>query len=342
MNPSRLVTIKDVAKEAGVSIGAVSKVLHGRGGNIRVSEATSQRIRDAARTLSYRPNYHARSLRSGKSRSVGVIASSSRGFDERGLYHNTLIDRLMVILHEKGYTLNFAPELMPLMDIRGLSDGRFDGLVWLDGAPTGPLFEAFYESPVPVVGIGGIYSQLPERGALFLTDEEESYRLLLDHLGELGHKRILYSGPAGSDSNALLDARCDGFTVAARERGMDIAAHVSVGEAEAISHWRGLAERPTVIVAHSDRWGAMLMYEAYKVGISIPGDLSLAAFDGSPISLWAWPGLTTIRPPLNELVDRATDHLIRQMEREPADPIVERFSCTLDVAGSTAPPTSVS
>ena len=79
----------------------------------------------------------------------------------------------------------------------------------------------------------------------------------------------------------------------------------------------------------------MLMMEARRVGLSIPEDLSVAAFDGSPITLWAWPGLTTIRPPLDELAELAADHLIRQMEREPAEPTIERYACTLNVAGST-------
>lgn len=337
MNQSRFVTIKDVAKEAGVSIGAVSKVLHGRGGNIRVSEATAQRIRDAARTLNYRPNYHARSLRSGRSRSVGVVATSAHAVGDRGMYGAYLLDRLTTVLHAKGYSLNMAPELMPLPDLQGLSDGRFDGLVWLNMVPHGPLVEAFYGSPVPVVAIGGIYGETPERGALFLIDEEESYRVILDHLAGLGHQNLLYSDRAIDRYDALGEARAEGLAAAAKERGLTITIRASANAEEAFAVWNALSPRPTAIVAYSDHRGAMLMQRARDHGVDVPGEVSILTFDGSPFSLWGWPGLTTIRPPVDNLADHAIEHLIQQMERLPVEPILETLRVTLDEAGSTGP-----
>ena len=159
----------------------------------------------------------------------------------------------MEILHARGYTLNFAPELMPLVDIHGLSDGRFDGLVWVDIVLAGPVAEAFYGSPVPVVAIGGIASPTPERGALYGFDEEGSYTLLLDHLTELGHRSILFSSSVAQLADGAIELRRDGFATAALERGLKFAALASEDEMKAIASWRELPERPTAIVSPSDR-----------------------------------------------------------------------------------------
>ncbi|RYG41186.1 LacI family transcriptional regulator, partial [bacterium] len=264
-------------------------------------------------------------------------ANSAQTVGDQGMYGAYLLDRLIKTLHAKEYSLNLAPELMPLPDLQALSDGRFDGLVWLNIVPHGPLLEAFYASPVPVVAIGGIYGEMPDRGALFLIEEETSYRTILDHLAGLGHRRILYSDRPVDRYDALGEARAEGLTVMAKSYGIEVIVRAAKDANEAFEVWKELSSRPTAIVAYSDHRGAMLMQAARENGVRVPEDLSILTFDGSPLSLWGWPGLTTIRPPVDQLADLAIEHLIQQMERLPIEPVLQRYPATLYEAGSTGP-----
>ena len=180
---------------------------------------------------------------------------------------------------------------------------------------------------------------LPDRGALFLMDEEPGCRALIEHLLEFGHRRVMYSDRPSEKFDMVGEVRRQLFERMARESGIEIVSRAMAGYEEAFAFWLSLSPRPTAIVAFSDRHGAMLMQEAWKAGLQLPDDLSIAAFEGSPLTMWAWPGLTTVRPPVDEKVDGATNHLIAQMEQQPPPPSLTQFVSTLHPAGSTGPAT---
>jgi LacI family transcriptional regulator len=131
MGEKRRITIKDVARHAGVSPGAVSRVLHGKTSTIRVSEITADLIRRAAIELDYRPNPVAQSLRSGR---TNIIALASQRDFVCGGEDSVLIHRLILEASSVGYSVllnaNFFGKEVMTSSLRG----NFDSVIWL-GSP---------------------------------------------------------------------------------------------------------------------------------------------------------------------------------------------------------------
>ena len=124
------VTIREVAKEAGVSAAAVSKVLHGRGSSIRVGQISAARIREVAHRLNYFPNAVARNLRSSRTKTVGVIFENLISFADGPLYSMYLLDGLAKAVFPKHYRLTILPELNHDDILGSLADGQIEGVIW--------------------------------------------------------------------------------------------------------------------------------------------------------------------------------------------------------------------
>ncbi len=332
MSLPKLVTIKDVARESGVSIGAVSKVLHGRGGNIRVSEGTAERIRDAAKRLNYRPNYHARSLRSGRSRSIGLVMNPVSNIDDRGLVHAHVLDGVITALAARGYSLNVSPELMPLESVDPLTDGRYDGLAWIDSEPMG---DGFAKSPIPAVAIGGRCDAAPERGGCFLVDEAAGFALLLDHLKGFGHERIAYLDRVQTTPSPVADGRRAALAGEAERVGIEVRNLGAALPCDALDEWEREGRATTAYLAWNDRRASEFLYETQTRGLDLPGDLSLAACDGTPSMGWAWPRLTALHAPLEAMIEDAMEHLLALIENAGEPSVFRRYEPRLDPRGST-------
>jgi DNA-binding LacI/PurR family transcriptional regulator len=126
--PRKRITIKDVAKQAGVSPGAVSRVLHGRDSTIRISVTTAETIRRVARELDYRPNAVAQSLRSGKTQLIAL--ASQRDIDLTG-EDASLIQSLIGGADKFGYSVLLNSKLFGEQVNAQQLGGNFDALVWL-------------------------------------------------------------------------------------------------------------------------------------------------------------------------------------------------------------------
>ena len=337
MSTVKLVTIKDVARESGVSIGAVSKVLHGRGGNIRVSEATAARIRDAAKALNYRPNYHARSLRSGRSRSIGLVMNPVSNIDDRGLVHAHLLDGLIAALAARGYSLNVSPELLPLESTDPLTDGRFDGLVWVDSQVQGSVADTFVNSPIPAVAIGGRYDAGAGGVACFLIDEDAGFDRLLEHLKEHGHRSVGYLDRRQPGPSPVAESRREALARAVGRSGVSLTDFGTAAPEEVLARWETEGRKPTAFIAWNDRRASEFLAAIEARGLAMPDDLSLAACDGTVSAHWAWPRLTTLQTPLGRMIEDAVESLMGQIERTSEPVLRPRYAPELDVRGSTGP-----
>src|SRR5579862_5241486 len=105
------ITLRHVAESAGVSEMAVSAVLHGSGRNVKVSEEKAELIRRIARELHYQPNQLARSLRSRRTRTIGVVFHHLMRLTEENPYFPQLLNGIMAVLFPTGYTLALCPKL---------------------------------------------------------------------------------------------------------------------------------------------------------------------------------------------------------------------------------------
>ena len=297
-------TIRDVSREAGVSIKTVSRVLN----NERyVGAETRARVEAAVAALRFRPNGAARALagaRSGRIALVGDAASPDATVGLfAGLRERCAADAVRATLHP-------VESDAPLGEVEALVDATpFDGLVLT--APAGDdraVLALLAEREVRVVRVS-------PRTDLHATpsvaiDEARAAAEMTAYLIALGHRRIAcLAGPAGTP-------RAAGTRAALEAAGVYDPPLFVTGEADFASAFETTAallarsDAPTAIVAGSDDLAAGALAAAHRLGIAVPEQLSIAGFGDAPLATRLWPSLTTVRAPLRALGWNAADLLL--------------------------------
>ncbi len=335
------VTIKEVARAAGVSSAAVSRVLHGRGSNIRVSEARASEIRRVAAELSYVPNALARSLRVNRTHTIGLLFENFDGIASGPLYIVGLLDGVARTIFPRHYRLTILSEFDHDNVFGSLGDGRLDGVIWCKMARDDRVLEQIRTCPIPIVAMNGTGGEV---GAAFVAcDNRQGIELALDHLAELGHRRLLFVNEREEDDVPDRIERRDAFLDGAARRGLKADA-VSWGwDLDEFDAYRAAGGDHTAIVGWSERCAAAILKRADALGLSLPQDLSVVGFDSTDFCETTTPRLTAIRQPIGEMAARAATTLIDLIEGTPLEgeaprPSSTLFPCTLDVRGSTARP----
>lgn len=197
------VTIKDVALKAGVSIGAVSRVLHGRASTIRVSEPTAEIIRQAALDLQYKPNRSSQSLRGGRTKAIGIAAPFEISFSSSP-YYAALVDSIILHAGAKGFTVCLSISSMSVSPKFEDSKGKFDGLIWLGAPQNLPEEEQGRLLGTPQVGIRFNDSEVDDSIINVKADENQS---IINYVGHLRVQDITKIGLFGKpgDSRGLLN-----------------------------------------------------------------------------------------------------------------------------------------
>ncbi|MDT0347064.1 LacI family DNA-binding transcriptional regulator [Streptomyces litchfieldiae] len=336
----RAATIHDVAALAGVSPGTVSKALNGRG---RLRAETRERVLEAARKLSFRPNAMAQSLLSGRTFTVGLITTDSIGRFS-----------LPVLLGAED-ALGAGRILVFLCDTRGdqireqhyvqtLLDRRIDGLI-ITGHRTDPRPPLSLPSPVPVVYALGPSTD-PDDISL-VPDDAGGARLVVEHLLATGRRRIAHiTGPAHHASAAV---RAEHTVRAVREAGAAASAPpVYFGE------WSESWGRQAVHLAlradpsldalfcGSDQIARGAADALRESGRRVPDDIALAGFDNWEIMAEASrPPVTTVDMNLAELGRTAALRLMEAIDGRRARG-TETLPCRLVIRESTAVPAAAS
>lgn len=302
------VTMADVANLAGVSTMTVSNVLNNKPS---VLPEKREAVLEAIHKLNYQPNVAARALASAGTIRIGLLYRD---------VESAILSAMLVGALKASARLGFQliirnyDEAKPLDDVAGFAVSGIDGLL----LPP-PLCELVSFSGIsaklniPMVGMapGTNLSDFP---AVRIDDELAAYEatcLLLDK----GHRKIGYVKLPGAmvgqtrlagvrrafeERNLALDER---FVWEARpiyEAGLTLAEKVC-----------GLNERPTAILAGSDDIAAAFVNVMHRWGLNVPEDISIVGFDDTPIAVKIWPPLTTVRQPLAQIAERATERLIQ-------------------------------
>jgi DNA-binding LacI/PurR family transcriptional regulator len=334
-------TISDVAALAGVSPAAVSKVFNGTGS---ISTATEARIREAARKLNWTPSATAVALRTAKSQTIGLVLNRQSQTSALSATSAELITGLESVLSEHDYGLLlhlFTREQGEEAALyRRLADSRrVDGIVLTDSSIGDQRYTLMRDLHMPAVLVGVPWQadpipHLPDDGDGGLSE-------VAGHLLELGHRRIAYIG--GPEDRVQAGARRTGFERALAAGGVlasPVLAATSYSPAEAAAFTRELvtlADRPTAIVYGNDTMAIAGMRAARDAGLSIPGDLSIVGYDGSSLSEWTEPQLTTVQRNVVQRGRVAAALLLRQLG-EHVDGDFELAPPHLVVRDSTAPP----
>jgi LacI family transcriptional regulator len=331
------VTIRDVAEASGVSLMAVSKVLHGRGARVRVGEKTAEHIRRVARELGYRPNALARSLRLGKTDTIGLIF---QGFENlKQGYYVELLHGIMTTAFHSGYSLTICPKLTNPSSAEVLNDGRFDGVIWSKLTDAPALVQALETSSIPLVVLHVPAGAGLKNVSTLCCDNDGGLDQAVQHLAQLGHRRILFAYEDIHEGLLETTARRRAFEAAMKRHGLIVGLedivrwHVSADE---FTDWWASHPPHTALITRGEWFAGQVLERAATCGASIPAKLSLVCFDSTEFSKSRKPRLTAIRQPIFEMAVEATELLLRQVETKQR--IVENrtYPCKLDVRESTA------
>jgi len=328
---ARKVTSVDVARHAGVSQSTVSLVLSGKATG-RVSPATADAVRDAARELGYRPNAAARALRSGTTQAIGLVVSDVThpffGPTLRGAQRAAYAAGHVVVLIDDDYGAASGDST-----VERLREGAVDGFVFFAADPP-PSLRRPGAPPIVLVE-----AERPRMSSVRL-DVEAGTDLLIDHLTELGHRRIGYvrSAVAGQTFarrherwaqrlQALGEDPADQVVVSAH---FDAEAAIAAGEA-----LLDRLDRLTAVVCDDDFLASGVLAAAARRGVDVPRELSVCGFDDVAISRLVTPPLTTIRFDAGDLGAAAFELLLARLQGRRAPNRV--LPCELRVRESTGP-----
>ncbi|MET7449207.1 LacI family DNA-binding transcriptional regulator [Streptomyces sp. NPDC005508] len=336
-------TSKDVARLAGVSHTAVSFVFNGRAeGNL--SAATQDRIRKAAEQLDYRPNAVARGLRRRRTAVIGLVtdhiaSSPFAGALLRGAMETAWNEEHLVLTVDS--TGDPAKEEAAVAE---LLDRRVDGIIY--------AAMSLHRTRLPQ-GLDRTFTVLanclPENGsrAAVIPAERAGGRAAARLLIDAGHRRIALVGGMGDIASS---ERLRGLRDAARGAGLELrkdwivrsGGEISAGYDGALKVLDGVAsqERPTGIVCYNDRVAAGVLHAAARLGIDVPGELSVVGYDDQEhMAGFLSPPLTTVALPHRAMGETAARLLLDAIAAGSA-PAAEVLSLECPVVGraSVGPP----
>lgn len=319
-----IVTLRDIAERAGVSITTVSRILNGRESGVPIREETRQRVLTIAAELGYRPNMMARALRGSHSSLIGVIAQNITS-----LFHNQILRGLNDAAIKRSYRV-FLGHVQRQMDIAINYGSMFeqshaDGILMvgqLEGEK-GEL-DTFLQQHRYVVGVTDRVAGREFPGVY--GDSVIGTNLAMQHLWSLGHRNILcVTDPTIKDGSV----RGERYRHFMSEHGATAHIHVintartlqaSFETGERIFKDFDALRRPTAIFAATDAIAIGLIKAAFQAGISIPKQLSIIGFDDIDFAPYTIPPLTTISQSGFEMGQAAANLLIDMIEQENANP----------------------
>jgi LacI family transcriptional regulator len=304
-------TIKDVAREAGVSIATVSYVLNNKPDS--VSESTRRHVLAAAERIGYRPNVTARNLRSNQTRLIGYAWYEVPPFGVPCGRLNTVLDWFTYYLaraaEQAGYHLltftNPPDNPKPTYD-NLIRTGRVDAFVLAGTVADDPRVEFLLDKGFPFVSFG---RSNPEWSFPWVdTDNRAGMVEATRYLIGLGHQRIAFLGwPSDSLTGNF---RLAGYRQALEEVGLPFnPEYIIQGDNTEITGCQALARllelpedrQPTAIAAVSDLMAIGVMNEAQRRGLEVGRELSVTGFDDAPMTEYLRPALTTLQQPIPEI-----------------------------------------
>jgi DNA-binding LacI/PurR family transcriptional regulator len=330
------VTSMDVARRAGVSQSAVSRVFTP---GASASKATIAKVRKAAAELGYRPNALARSLITGRSRMIGLVVAYLDNY-----FYPDAVERLSVALQAQGYHVLVFLAAPTVGDVQGvvqeILDYQVDGLVLASVSMSSDLAAQCQALDIPVVLFNR--DQDDPRLSSVTTDNYRGGRELADYLLSLGHRRIGYI--AGFEGASTQRDREAGFRDGLAAAGLELAAREPGEFSQEIARTaaRRMFDRPdrpdAVFVCNDHMAFAVMDVLRFELGLSVPGEVSVVAFDDVPPAAWPSYALTSYRQPIRQMVAETVSTLLSRIEAERAEPRRVRLAGRLVVRNSTRPP----
>lgn len=339
-----VVKMRDVAAHAGVSISTVSKILSGSTASSQIPLHTIERVRRSASQLGYIPNAVARSLRTQRTREIGVVLGMETYPEPAAL---TLDGAFLLGLinaaaacHLPGVVVYPREENSVIADVSRYLDGRIDGLLVRSSTPhqEEQVLRLLAESPLPVVAIWT--QDVPDEVGYVDVDHCAGACQAVKYLLELGHRRIAYVEPTPVFEHPHFLARYQGYQQAFRDELMIPRSewHVIGVEREKIEALLRLPEPITAIFTPNDITAGEVATVLHSMHLRIPTDVSLVGFDDIANAHLIAGGLTTVHQPIQEISMQAMRNLTALIGGAPIADSRTILSTSLVIRNSCAPP----
>ncbi|MCH2075608.1 MAG: LacI family DNA-binding transcriptional regulator [Rhodobacteraceae bacterium] len=310
------ITSSDVAKLAGVSQSAVSRVFSGAS----ASKATQEKVRRAATELGYRPNVLARSLITGRSRIIGLVVA----YLENPFYPDVL-ERMSKALQAEGYhTLIFMASWTSDVDrvLEELLDYQVDGIIAASVALSDGLIDRCRGAGIPIV----LFNRGQEEGGLTQVTcaNRAAGAAVAQHLMATGHEKIAHvSGWEGSMTGR---DRAAGFAEALAADGRDL--KVLPGDYDREKAAAAACElvdggADAIFVGNDHMAFGVIDALRHERGIAVGKDVSVVGFDDVPMAAWPSYDLTTWQQPSGQMVEAAVDRMMALIEGDASPQRVE-------------------
>jgi len=318
--------MKDVAKEAGVSLSTVSNTLSG---NVRVTEDTRKRVVEASQRLNYQKNGIAADLKSKTMRTIALIVD-----DLAGPFFSQFIQGIQRVALDNRYDVVACSALgqKDSMGVKFLQERRASGAIVFASDIAEDLLIDSARRGLPIVAIDRMISN--DHLVSIAVDNFQGGYLATEHLIDLGHKHIAYI--AGSNDSVDDHQRFLGFQRALAEH--DLSPHFDLrisgdftedGGYRAIKTLVAQKDLPTAIFFANDEMAIGGLRALAAEQISVPHDVSVVGFDDIVLARYVSPGLTTVRQPIYEMGALAMNILLTSLLGSSPKTTVHKLPCEL-------------
>ena len=310
-------TIKDLARELGVSPSTVSRALRN---HPDISRATKRRVSEAAELHNYHPNQLAQSLQKQRSNTIGVIVP-----EIRHNFFSTVISGIEELAYDHGYTIMVCQSNETLarevINTQALVSHRVAGLLIAISSETTRYehLTGALRQGVPLVQFDRVVEEL-DTCKVVVDDYRAAYGAVL-HLAEAGYRRIGHM--AGQEGLAMNRRRFEGYRDALGEAGLPFEEkfHLHGGYREedgrtGADRYLAQGDLPDAILAINDPVAVGLFTRFREAGVRVPDDVALVGFSDTPVSALIEPALTTVHQPAFEMGRRAVSLLMKQFDAE--------------------------
>ena len=330
------ITLMDVAKRAGVSYSAVSRVYTP---GASASKNTAEKVRKAASELGYRPNVIARSLITGRSRIIGLVVAYLENY-----FYPEALEKLSNSLQSRGYhvLVFMASQTADNIDdvLSEILDYQVDGIIMASVAMSSNLATQCRDAGVPVI----LFNRLQDNQNLsaVTSDNVGGGQKIARFLAAGGHRRIGYI--AGWEGASTQRDREFGFRTGLAEAGAElrfreVGNYQADGAREAARRMFAQQPVPDAVFVANDHMAFVVMdVLRHELGLSVPGDVSIVGYDDVPPAAWPSYDLTTVRQPANRMVDATVDALLEKIESPESAPRRIAIDGPLVVRGSARKP----
>lgn len=326
------VTIMDVAKEAGVSIAAVSRILNNSYDGFSAREETKQRVYAAVKKLGYKANRSAVRLATGRHQAIGLCYPEEAG-DAESLDASSLaatFGRLGQMLMVRGaaraaakarhdLVIMVRSQDRPLDEVLAQSGETVDGVVYLAPGDDERELEKLEQSPTPIAVVGPLPRE-SGKVCCVQVDEFTAGRMAMGHLIVAGARRVVVAAPQESSRQTAIQRRLEGVKATVKNYSdpalgfdiLDLPSDIDEAKAAFLNHV-GRWGKPDGILTLGGILPFPILAALAEQGVRAPGDVKLAGFDENPMYQLHDPAITGIRYPVEEMTRRATEMLLERI-----------------------------